>query len=46
GYVEGIAKPLHIGRRTHVWEIRIQTPEGKLVCASRITLQVVEKTAI
>lgn len=42
GYVEGIARPLHIGRTTQVWEIRITNEEGKLVCVSRITLAVVK----
>ncbi len=42
GFVEGIARPLHIGRNTQVWEIKITNEEGKLVCASRITLAVVK----
>src|SRR5688572_27657147 len=42
GYVEGIARPLHIGRTTQLWEIKITNEEGKLVCVSRITLAVVK----
>lgn len=42
GFVYGIARPLHIGRSTQVWEIKITNEEGKLVCASRITLAVVK----
>jgi 1,4-dihydroxy-2-naphthoyl-CoA hydrolase len=42
GFVEGIARPLHIGRTTQVWEIKITNEEGKLVCVSRITLAVVK----
>lgn len=41
GHVIGTARPLHIGRSTHVWEIRIETPEGQLVCASRFTVCVI-----
>jgi len=41
GWVLGIAKPIHIGSSTQVWEIRITTEAGKLVCISRITLAVV-----
>ncbi len=41
GYVYGKATPLHIGKRSHVWEIRIEDGEGKLVCISRLTLAVV-----
>jgi len=42
GLVEGIARPLHVGKTTQVWEIRITNSEGKLVCVSRITLAVVK----
>ncbi len=41
GYVYGKATPLHIGKRSHVWEIRIEDGEGKLVCISRLTLAVI-----
>ncbi len=40
GYVYGVAKPVHIGRKTQVWEIRITDEKGSLVCISRITLAV------
>jgi 1,4-dihydroxy-2-naphthoyl-CoA hydrolase len=40
GYVYGIAKPVHIGRKTQVWEIRITDEKGNLACISRITLAV------
>lgn len=43
GYVEGVARPLHLGRTTHIWDIRISNPEGKLVCVSRLTTAVVAK---
>lgn len=42
GFVEGITRPLHLGKTTQVWEIRI-TQEGKLVCVSRITMAVLER---
>ncbi len=41
GYVTGTAKPLHIGRSTHVWEIRIFTEQQVLSCVSRLTLSVI-----
>lgn len=41
GSVTGTAKPLHIGRSTQVWEIRIENESGELVCISRITMAVV-----
>jgi uncharacterized protein (TIGR00369 family) len=41
GTVTGTARALHVGRSTHVWEIRIENEAGKPVCISRITLAVV-----
>lgn len=41
GKVTGVAKPIHRGSSTQVWETRICTEEGKLVCISRCTLAVV-----
>jgi 1,4-dihydroxy-2-naphthoyl-CoA hydrolase len=41
GEVTGTARPLHVGRATQVWEIRIEDSERKLCCVSRITLAVV-----
>lgn len=40
GFVYGKATPLHVGRNTQIWEIKITNEEGKLVCVSRITLAV------
>ncbi len=41
--VTGIAKPIHRGAQTQVWEIRIEAEGGKLVCISRCTLAVVKR---
>ncbi len=43
GQVTGTARPLHVGRSTHVWEIRIEDDAGRLVCISRLTLAVVAR---
>lgn len=43
GVVTGTARPLHIGRTTQVWEIRIEDEAGKPVCISRLTLAVVAR---
>lgn len=40
GYVHAIAKPLHLGRTTQVWDIRIHDDNDKLVCVSRLTVAV------
>ena len=41
GVVSGTATPLHRGRKTHVWEIRIVDEEDNLICISRCTLGVI-----
>lgn len=43
GYVYGIARPLHIGGSTQVWEIRIEDEESRLVCMSRLTMAVLNR---
>ena len=46
GTVTGTARPLHVGRTTQVWEIRIENEEGALVCISRLTMAVVPQRAV
>ncbi|MDM5188223.1 hotdog fold thioesterase [Bacillus sp. DX4.1] len=43
GIVTAIAMPLHIGKTTMVWEIRIVDEEDQLMCISRCTVAVKEK---
>lgn len=43
GTVTGTASPVHLGRTTQVWQIRIEDEQGKLVCISRITMAVLPK---
>lgn len=45
GVVTGTARPLHTGRSTQVWEIRIEDEQARLICVSRITLAVVPRPA-
>lgn len=40
GTVTGTARPLHLGRTTQLWEIRIEDDRGRLVCISRLTMAV------
>jgi uncharacterized protein (TIGR00369 family) len=40
GHVDAIARPLHLGKTTQVWDIRIHDPEGKLVSVARLTMMV------
>jgi uncharacterized protein (TIGR00369 family) len=43
GYVYGKASAVHIGRKTHVWEIRITSEAGDLICISRITMAILDR---
>ncbi len=43
GWVVGTATPLHLGTRSHVWDIRIHSETGALVCISRLTVAVVDR---
>lgn len=42
GYVYGTATALHVGKRTHVWEIKIFDEQKRLVCASRFTQTIID----
>jgi 1,4-dihydroxy-2-naphthoyl-CoA hydrolase len=42
GWVTGTARPISLGRRSQVWEVRIVDDNDKLVCISRCTLAVIE----
>lgn len=43
GFVKGITRPVHLGKKTQVWEIRIMNDQEQLVCISRITMAVLDK---
>jgi 1,4-dihydroxy-2-naphthoyl-CoA hydrolase len=46
GWVIGVARPIHRGKTTHVWEIRIShevdKQADKLVCITRLTMAILE----
>jgi len=42
GYVTGVAKPLHLGNATQVWEIKVVSDKNRLVCVSRLTLAIIQ----
>jgi 1,4-dihydroxy-2-naphthoyl-CoA hydrolase len=41
--VTATAKPIHRGAQTHVWETRIHSESGKLICISRCTLAIISR---
>ena len=45
GWVTGIARPIHIGRTTHVWQIDMSVQKGQLTCVSRITMAILAPAA-
>jgi 1,4-dihydroxy-2-naphthoyl-CoA hydrolase len=42
GWVTGIARPLHRGRSTQVWQIELRNDAGELTCMSRITMAMLQ----
>ena len=45
GFVTGKASPIHLGKKTHVWDIKISNENAELVCVSRLTVAVIKKKA-
>jgi 1,4-dihydroxy-2-naphthoyl-CoA hydrolase len=45
GFVTGIARPVHIGRSTQVWQIDMVNDAGDITCVSRITMAVLASKA-
>jgi len=43
GIITATAKPIHLGRTTHLWEIIITDEEGKLIAHSKLTNIVLPK---
>ncbi len=40
GLVMGVVRAIKVGRRNHVWEIRITDEQERLICISRLTMAV------
>ena len=43
GMLTGVATPIHRGRTTHVWDIKISDENDKLICVSRCTVAIVDR---
>ncbi|KTD73701.1 hotdog fold thioesterase [Legionella tucsonensis] len=43
GVVTAIASPLHLGRSTQVWQVKISNEKGKLTCISRMTASIINR---
>lgn len=40
GFVTGTVRPIHLGKSTHVWEVRIVDDSDQLICISRLTIAI------
>ena len=45
GSLVAVGMPVHVGKRSQVWEVRIEDEEGKPVCASRCSVAIVDLEA-
>lgn len=45
GTVRAVAEPVHVGRTTQVWSIRIADEEDRTVCVARCTIAIVKAPA-
>lgn len=43
GMLYAHCSPLHIGQKTHVWDIRIKNENDELICISRLTVAIVKR---
>jgi len=43
GQLTAVATPIHRGRTTHVWDVKLTDENDKLVCISRCTVAVVDR---
>lgn len=43
GLVTGTTRPVHIGKKTQVWEVRIVNEKEEMICISRITMAVLDR---
>lgn len=43
GEVTGTARPIHLGKQTHVWQVEIMRDDAKLSCVSRVTIAVIDR---
>lgn len=44
GLVKGVCMPIHIGAKTHIWEIKMYNDKGKMNCISRLTVAIIKNT--
>jgi 1,4-dihydroxy-2-naphthoyl-CoA hydrolase len=43
GNVRAVCSPLHLGKSSHVWDIKLYDDSQQLICVSRLTVAVIER---
>ena len=43
GFANAVARPIRIGKTTHLWDIDIKDDEDKLLCVCRLTMAIIPK---
>lgn len=43
GSVRAVCSPLHLGKSSHVWDIKLYNDSQQLICVSRLTVAVIER---
>ncbi|MGJ1321752.1 hotdog fold thioesterase [Sphingobacterium faecium] len=43
GFVTAVCTAVHIGKQTHIWDVRISDESGNLNCISRLTVAIIPK---
>ena len=43
GEMKGICTAIHIGKKSHIWEINIYNEDDEIICASRLTMAILKK---
>lgn len=46
GLLTATCSALHIGKTTHVWDIKMHDDNSKLICISRLTVAIIEKSRV
>ncbi|MFD1629131.1 hotdog fold thioesterase [Pseudopedobacter beijingensis] len=46
GQVTAKCTPIHLGNKTHVWDIKLYNDEGKMTCISRLTVAIIPRMKV
>lgn len=46
GFVTGTASPIHLGKRSHIWQIELKNDENKLSCFVKLTMAIKKRAEL